>query len=78
MSEKLIIKDEVHGLIELEGAYKELAESKDFQRLKDIKSSNQMDKVDMKLIRGLISEKGIQRFSFIKIILLVDSIFPIH
>ena len=51
---------------------------KAIQRLKDIKSSNQMDKVDMKLIRGLISEKGIQRFSFIKIILLVDSIFPIH
>lgn len=36
MSEKLIIKDEVHGLIELEGVYKELVESKDFQRLKDI------------------------------------------
>ena len=51
---------------------------KAMQRLKDITSKNQMDKVDMKLIRGLISEKGIQRFSFIKIFLLVDSIFPIH
>ena len=51
---------------------------KAIQRLKDITSKNQMDKVDMKLIRGLISEKGIQRFSFIKIFLLVDSIFSIH
>ena len=36
MNEKLIIKDEVHGNIEIEGAYKELVQSKDFQRLKDI------------------------------------------
>lgn len=36
MNEKLIIKDDVHGIIELKGVYKELAESKDFQRLKDI------------------------------------------
>ena len=36
MNEKLIIRDEVHGNIELEGAYKELVQSKDFQRLKDI------------------------------------------
>ena len=36
MNERLIIKDEVHGIIELEGVYKELVESKDFQRLKDI------------------------------------------
>lgn len=36
MSEKLIIHDEVHGLIELEGIYKELVQSNDFQRLKDI------------------------------------------
>ena len=36
MSEKLIIDDEIHGKIELDGVYKELVESKDFQRLKDI------------------------------------------
>lgn len=36
MNEKLAIQDEVHGAIELEGAYKELVQSKDFQRLKDI------------------------------------------
>lgn len=36
MSEKLIIKDDIHGIIELEGIYKELVESTDFQRLKDI------------------------------------------
>ena len=36
MSERLIIKDEVHGIIELEGVYKELVQSKEFQRLKDI------------------------------------------
>lgn len=36
MNEKLIIRDEVHGNIELEGVYKELLQSKDFQRLKDI------------------------------------------
>ena len=36
MSETLIIKDEVHGIIELKGVYKELVESNDFQRLKDI------------------------------------------
>ena len=36
MSERLVIQDEVHGLIELQGSYKELVESKDFQRLKDI------------------------------------------
>lgn len=36
MNEKLIIRDEVHGNIELEGIYKELVQSKDFQRLKDI------------------------------------------
>lgn len=36
MSEKLIIIDEVHGIIELEGVYKELVESENFQRLKDI------------------------------------------
>lgn len=36
MNEKLIIRDEVHGNIELEGTYKELVQSKDFQRLKDI------------------------------------------
>lgn len=34
--EKLIIRDEIHGIIELEGVYKELVESKNFQRLKDI------------------------------------------
>lgn len=36
MNEKLIINDEIHGDIELDGVYKELVESKDFQRLKDI------------------------------------------
>lgn len=36
MSEKLIIKDEIHGIIELEGVYKELVECEEFQRLKDI------------------------------------------
>lgn len=36
MNEKLVINDEIHGDIELEGVYKELVESKDFQRLKDI------------------------------------------
>ena len=36
MNEKLIIDDEIHGKIELDGVYKELVESKDFQRLKDI------------------------------------------
>lgn len=36
MNEKLIIRDEVHGNIELEGIYKELVQSNDFQRLKDI------------------------------------------
>lgn len=36
MNEKLIINDEIHGNIELDGVYKELVESKDFQRLKDI------------------------------------------
>lgn len=36
MSEKLIIRDEVHEIIELEGVYKELVESKDFRRLEDI------------------------------------------
>lgn len=36
MEEKLIINDEIHGIIELEGVYKELVESQDFQRLKDI------------------------------------------
>ena len=36
MSERLIINDEVHGIIELKGVYKELVESNDFQRLKDI------------------------------------------
>lgn len=36
MSEKLIIRDEVHGVIELQGVYKELVQSNEFQRLKDI------------------------------------------
>lgn len=36
MNEKLVINDEIHGDIELDGVYKELVESKDFQRLKDI------------------------------------------
>lgn len=36
MKEKLIIKDEIYGNIELEGIYKELVQSKDFQRLKEI------------------------------------------
>lgn len=36
MDEKLIINDEIHGIIELEGVYKELVESQEFQRLKDI------------------------------------------
>lgn len=36
MNEKLVINDEIHGNIELEGVYKELVESSDFQRLKDI------------------------------------------
>ncbi len=36
MNEKLVIRDEVHGNIEVEGIYKELIQSKDFQRLKDI------------------------------------------
>lgn len=36
MNEKLIINDEVHGIIELEGVYKELVECEEFQRLKDI------------------------------------------
>lgn len=36
MVEKLIIKDEIYGNIELEGIYKEIVESEDFQRLKDI------------------------------------------
>jgi len=36
MSGKLIINDELYGNIELEGVYKELVETEDFQRLKDI------------------------------------------
>lgn len=36
MNEKLIINDEIHGIIELEGGYKELVECQEFQRLKDI------------------------------------------
>lgn len=36
MDGKLIIKDEIHGIIELEGVYKELVECQEFQRLKDI------------------------------------------
>jgi len=36
MNGKLIIKDEIHGIIELEGVYKEIVESQEFQRLKDI------------------------------------------
>lgn len=36
MNEKLIIKDEVHGIIELEGVYAEIVKTKEFERLKDI------------------------------------------
>ncbi len=36
MNEQLVLKDEVHGNITLQGVYKELVESQDFQRLKDI------------------------------------------
>lgn len=36
MNEQFVIKDEVHGNITLEGVYKELVQSQDFQRLKDI------------------------------------------
>lgn len=36
MSKKLIIKDDLYGIIELDGVYKELVESEEFQRLKDI------------------------------------------
>ena len=36
MSRQLIIKDEVHGIIELEGVYAELVKTEDFVRLKDI------------------------------------------
>ena len=36
MNEKLIIRDEIYGNIELEGVYKELVQSEEFQRLKDI------------------------------------------
>ncbi len=36
MSEQFVIKDEVHGNISLQGVYKELVQSQDFQRLKDI------------------------------------------
>lgn len=36
MSEKLIIKDDIHGIIELDGIYKELVECAEFQRLKDV------------------------------------------
>lgn len=36
MNGKLVIRDEIYGNIEVEGIYKELIESEEFQRLKDI------------------------------------------